>query len=447
MATCAPRRTHRMVVPCQPIGSWGAPERNGVLHDGGRWRAVWLQSSHPRPAPGKAQERAPGWDGKNSCAGAADGETSFAVLFRVVLHACLLNPPAPSASAGPRPRPTLRSPWTWTGRGGARSTPASVFSTICSPRWRGMGCSTWWCGRRATCISTSTTPPRMSASCSARRCCRRSATSAASGGSAMPSCRWTRRWPRRPLTCPAARFWPGTWPSRATRSATMDTELFEEFFRALAFNGLFTLHVIRKAGQQRPPRGGSQLQGGGARAADGGGTRPARSRECHSLHQGGAVSVWHRAMLRSPARRRCWCARGSSPGARAVRPVLAALSRRLDRRRAGAGGRGGRGGGAGRRCALVLAAGAGLAAGPVRPGSAALVAGAARLCAVPRGRRPAPRTRPWRVCSTSSRNWCGMADRHDACRGDRLRQRQPGLGLARAGAGGGARRALPPRSR
>jgi imidazoleglycerol-phosphate dehydratase len=28
----------------------------------------------------------------------------------------------------------------------------------------------------------------------------------------------------------------------------MDTELFEEFFRALAFNGLFTLHVTRKAG-------------------------------------------------------------------------------------------------------------------------------------------------------------------------------------------------------
>ena len=29
---------------------------------------------------------------------------------------------------------------------------------------------------------------------------------------------------------------------------SMDTELFEEFFRALAFNGLFTLHVTRKAG-------------------------------------------------------------------------------------------------------------------------------------------------------------------------------------------------------
>ncbi len=29
---------------------------------------------------------------------------------------------------------------------------------------------------------------------------------------------------------------------------SMDTELFEEFFRALAFNGLFTLHVVCKAG-------------------------------------------------------------------------------------------------------------------------------------------------------------------------------------------------------
>jgi imidazoleglycerol-phosphate dehydratase len=29
---------------------------------------------------------------------------------------------------------------------------------------------------------------------------------------------------------------------------TMDTELFEEFFRALAFNALTTLHVVRRAG-------------------------------------------------------------------------------------------------------------------------------------------------------------------------------------------------------
>jgi imidazoleglycerol-phosphate dehydratase len=30
---------------------------------------------------------------------------------------------------------------------------------------------------------------------------------------------------------------------------TMDTELFEEFFRAFAFNALITLHVTRKAGR------------------------------------------------------------------------------------------------------------------------------------------------------------------------------------------------------
>jgi imidazoleglycerol-phosphate dehydratase len=29
----------------------------------------------------------------------------------------------------------------------------------------------------------------------------------------------------------------------------MDTELFEEFFRALAFNALITLHVTKRAGQ------------------------------------------------------------------------------------------------------------------------------------------------------------------------------------------------------
>jgi imidazoleglycerol-phosphate dehydratase len=29
----------------------------------------------------------------------------------------------------------------------------------------------------------------------------------------------------------------------------MDTELFEEFFRALAMNGLLTLHIQRRAGR------------------------------------------------------------------------------------------------------------------------------------------------------------------------------------------------------
>ena len=36
---------------------------------------------------------------------------------------------------------------------------------------------------------------------------------------------------------------------RAPKIGEMDTELFEEFFRALAFNALVTLHVQRRAGQ------------------------------------------------------------------------------------------------------------------------------------------------------------------------------------------------------
>jgi imidazoleglycerol-phosphate dehydratase len=37
-------------------------------------------------------------------------------------------------------------------------------------------------------------------------------------------------------------------PFERPKIGTMDTELFEEFFRALATNGLFNLHVIRRAG-------------------------------------------------------------------------------------------------------------------------------------------------------------------------------------------------------
>ena len=37
-------------------------------------------------------------------------------------------------------------------------------------------------------------------------------------------------------------------PFARDKVGSMDTELFEEFFRALAFNGLFTLHVTKKAG-------------------------------------------------------------------------------------------------------------------------------------------------------------------------------------------------------
>ena len=71
----------------------------------------------------------------------------------------------------------------------------------------------------------------------------------------------------------------------------MDTELFEEFFRAFAMNALVTLHVTRRAGPQCAPCGGGVLQVGGAGAAHGDGTRPACRRR-HPLDQGRAVKFW-----------------------------------------------------------------------------------------------------------------------------------------------------------
>jgi len=49
----------------------------------------------------------------------------------------------------------------------------------------------------------------------------------------------------------------------------MDTELFEEFFRALAFNALVTLHVTMRAGVNAHSRRRGQLQGHRPRPARG----------------------------------------------------------------------------------------------------------------------------------------------------------------------------------
>ena len=89
----------------------------------------------------------------------------------------------------------------------------------------------------------------MSASCWARRSHRPSATSAASAATARHWCRWTRRWWRLRSTSPAAPCLPGRPPSAVPTIGTMDTELFEEFFRAFAHNALITLHVTKKAGR------------------------------------------------------------------------------------------------------------------------------------------------------------------------------------------------------
>ena len=109
----------------------------------------------------------------------------------------------------------------------------------------------------------------------------------------------------------------------------MDTELFEEFFRAFAMNALITLHVTRRDGPQRASRGRGLLQGDRAGAAHGGRARPACRRR-HPLDQGRAVRFWT-APLRAGAAP-VLVREGFSLGRVAVRPALAGGTSRLDRR-------------------------------------------------------------------------------------------------------------------
>ena len=62
--------------------------------------------------------------------------------------------------------------------------------------------------------------------------------------------------------------------------ADFDTELAEEFFRAVANNAKMTLHVARPLRRQRPPHDRGGLQGVRPRAARGGLDRPRRERAC-----------------------------------------------------------------------------------------------------------------------------------------------------------------------
>ena len=83
------------------------------------------------------------------------------------------------------------------------------------------------------------------------------------------------------------------WSAVFTRDKVgeMDTELFEEFFRALARNAAITLHVTQRAGQQRAPHRRSLLQGRRPRSARGHRDRSAGSR-INPLDQGVVVRTY-----------------------------------------------------------------------------------------------------------------------------------------------------------
>ena len=70
----------------------------------------------------------------------------------------------------------------------------------------------------------------------------------ASAASATRSCRWTRRAPRPRSTSPAARSCAFEGAFGAERVGDFDTDLAEEFFRAVANAAKLTLHVRVEAG-------------------------------------------------------------------------------------------------------------------------------------------------------------------------------------------------------
>ena len=103
-------------------------------------------------------------------------------------------------------------------------------------------------GRAATSRPAPTTRSRTSASCSGRRSTRRSATAPASAATAPPWCRWTSRWPSARSTSRGRPLCAFDADLPATSIAGFDTELAEEFFRAVANSAKLTLHVSVRYG-------------------------------------------------------------------------------------------------------------------------------------------------------------------------------------------------------
>ena len=179
----------------------------------------------------------------------------------------------------------------------------------------------------------------------------------------------------------------------------MDTELFEEFFRALAMNALITLHVTRRAGRNAHHVAEACFKATARALRMAARARPARRRR-DPVHQGGAVKFWTApscaqdaapvlvregfawgALMFGPlwlAAHRAWIAAALALAAAVLIVFLT-----------GAG------------TAAACARDAGCAARPVRPGPAPLVAGPAGLSRWPRSsRRATPNWRRWGSCWT-----------------------------------------------
>ena len=152
-------------------------------------------------------------------------------------------------------------------RGRARR-PASASSTTCSTCSRATARLDLDVEAQGDLETGATTRSRTSASCSARRSTRRSATAAGSrryGDAIVPMDEARARLRDRHLAAGRYCAFEAELPPSAIGG--FDTELAEEFFRAVANSAKLTLHVRRRGGHERPPHGRGLLQGVRARAA------------------------------------------------------------------------------------------------------------------------------------------------------------------------------------
>ena len=171
------------------------------------------------------------------------------------------------------------------GRGHALR-PASASSTTCStcsPATAGSGCGS---RRAATSRPAPTTRSRTSASSSGRRSTRRSATAPGSAATATPLVPMDESLAECAIDIsgrPYCRFDADLPP---TSIAGFDTELAEEFFRAVANSAKLTLHVWVRSRHQRPPHDRGVLQGVRAGAARGRIRSTPRSEPGRALDEG-----------------------------------------------------------------------------------------------------------------------------------------------------------------
>ena len=119
-------------------------------------------------------------------------------------------------------------------------------------------------GRRATPISTCTTPPRTSGSRSGRPSRKRSATARASPATPRSTCRWTRLCTRAAVDVSGRPYlvWQVTF--ERPKVGDFDTELFKEFFQALAQNAGPHAACGEPLRREQPPYRRDLLQGCGA---------------------------------------------------------------------------------------------------------------------------------------------------------------------------------------